>query len=234
VAAGARSILIWGAGGHGRVVADLVRVLGHRLAGYADRDASKLGRSVEPGGGTAIVCEEMLRSALREGRLPEGIEAIALGIGDNATRAACLEAIENVDAPVLVHPSAIVSPSVTIGRATVIFPQAVVNAGARIAAGGIVNSGAIIEHDCILGRAVHVAPGAALSGGVVVGDRGWIGVGATVLQGVRIGVDVMIGAGTVVLRDVPDGMTVVGNPGRVVVRDKGERAAGRSGPRPRT
>lgn len=218
MAPNARVALVWGAGGHGRVVADLVRAAGWCLAGFVDGDAGKIGQVVEPGGGRAIMMEEGFRAEVRQGRLPEGVDAIVLGIGDNTVRARCLRELEGIEAPFLVHPTASVSDSADLGRATVVLPLAVINAGARIGCAGIINSGAIVEHNCTLGEAVHIAPRAVLSGDVTVADRSWIGVGATVIQGLRIGADVVVGAGAVVVRDIPEGLTVVGNPARPLRR----------------
>lgn len=208
-------LLVWGGGGHGKVVADVVRAAGHAIAGYADRDPAKLGAVVEPGGAVVVMTEDALRDAIRAGGpLPHGADAVALAIGDNALRAAALEALGPVAAPALVHPSAVVSPSAEVGAGTVVFPRAVVNAAARVGRGVIVNTGAVVEHDCLVGDGAHLSPGAVLGGGVAVGEQSWVGAGATVLPGVRIGRDVRVGAGSVVLRDVHGGATVVGVPAR--------------------
>lgn len=211
-------VLIWGGGGHGRVVADLVRAAGYTLAGYVDRDPARLGSVVEPLGGRVVATEEELLQAVESGRFPNGAAAITLGLGDNRTRAACLSRLAGVCAPALLHPTAMISLSARYGRAVVVFPGAVVNAAAVLGDAVIINTSAVVEHDCRLGDAVHVSPGAVLAGTVTVGDRSWIGANAVVIQGVRVGSDVIVGAGAVVIRDVPDGATVVGNPARVIRR----------------
>ena len=212
-----RSFLIWGAGGHGRMVGDLVRAVGQDIAGYVDRDGQKLGTKVElVGSSISYVQSDLLATLHSTGEYPEGIDASALGIGDNRMREACLRDLDGLEAPPLVHPSATVNGSVMIGRGSVVFPNAVINAGTRIGDAVIVNSGAIIEHDCTVQDAVHVSPGGILCGGVSLGKRTWIGAGATVIQGVRIGSDVVVGAGSTVLADVPDRFTVVGTPARPV------------------
>jgi sugar O-acyltransferase (sialic acid O-acetyltransferase NeuD family) len=219
-------VLIWGGGGHGSAVADLVRSLGHSLAGFVDRDPAKIGRVVEPGGSRVVMSEEQLRESLQaQGGLPRNVDALALGVGDNAVREQCFRALDSVPVPPLVHPSAIVSASAVLGRGTVVFPGAIVNAAAVIGSAVIVNSGAIVEHDCAVDDVVHISPGAVLGGGVRVGARSWIGLGASVIQGVAIGVDAIIGAGSVIIRDVPAHCTVVGNPGRLLSQGSGvERA----------
>ncbi len=210
-------ILIWGGGGHGRVVADVVRACGAELVGYADADPAKLGQQAEPGGALVVTPEAELLAALSSGQpLPAGADAVALAVGDCARRLACLRAAGGRVTPPLVHPSAVVSPSARIGRGTVVMPRAVVNAAAVVGEAAIVNSGAIVEHDCTLGDGVHLSPGAVLSGGVRVEAESWIGSGAAVVPGIHIGRGAVVGAGAVIIRDVPAGATVAGNPGRIL------------------
>lgn len=207
------SFLVWGAGGHGRVVGDLIRSVGCTLVGYVDSDPNKLGQTVASNGAVVKLLEEELIERIREhGRYPEGISACALGVGDNLARQRCLASIDGLESPPLLHPSASVSPTTEIGRGTVVFSLAIVNIGARIGDAVIVNTGAIVEHDCVLESGVHVSPGAILCGGVQVGERSWIGAGATVIPGITIGNDAIVGAGSTVIRNVDDGTTVFGSP----------------------
>ncbi|MEM1349015.1 MAG: acetyltransferase [Myxococcota bacterium] len=206
------NLLILGAGGHGRVVADVVRACGHVVAGYVDRDASKLHSVVEPGGAKV----EVLQKDLDPDALPHAVDALVHGVGANAARASLDELFYEWIAPALVHPSAIVSPSAAVGAGTVVMPRAVLHPSARVGRSVIVNTGAIIEHDCEVGDHAHLSPGAVLCGVVTVGPRAWVGAGAVVLPGVVLGQDVVVGAGAVVLRDVPAGATVVGNPARAL------------------
>jgi sugar O-acyltransferase (sialic acid O-acetyltransferase NeuD family) len=195
------------------VVADLVRACGHDLVGYVDADPAKLDQVVEPGGARVVLNELELLSGVGTGDgYPNGVDAVALAVGDNAARLRGLQGLGALCVPALVHPSAVVSPSASIGRGAVIFPAAVVNAGARIGDAAIVNSGAVIEHDCVLAEGVHVSPNATLAGGVQVGACSWVGAGATVIQNLTVGRDAVVGAGAVVIRDVVDGVTVAGVP----------------------
>lgn len=209
-------LLVWGAGGHGRVVGALVRAAGRRLAGYVDADAGRLGHPVDPLGAAVVATEADLLRATAAGALPRGAAGVVLGIGDNAARLACLRALSGFAVPTLVHPSAVVCGTAAMGRAGVVLPHALVHTGARLGDGVIVNSAAVVEHDCVLDDGVHVSPGAVLAGGVGVGAGAWIGAGAVVIPGVRVGRGAVVGAGAVVIRDVPDHATVVGNPARVI------------------
>ena len=209
----AASFLICGAGGHGKVVADLIRALGHDLLGYADIDSSKLGTGCGSGGGVVLSVEEDLLAALQGGSPPHGATAIALGIGDNNARLALLSKLNEIDSPPLIHPTASVSPSARLGRGCVVLSNAVINADAKLGDAVIVNSAAVVEHDCDIAAGAHIAPGAVLTGGVKVGLRTLVGAGAVIREGLDLGNDVVVGAGAVVIRDVADNQTVVGNPG---------------------
>jgi acetyltransferase EpsM len=209
--------LIWGAGGHGKVVAELVRACGNEVAGFVDVDPAKIGQVAEPGGARVVLLQgDLLRRVRQHGSYPYGIDAMALAIGDNRQRQRGLGLLGECLVPHLVHPSATVSPSAVLGRGTVVFPRAVVNPDAWIGEAVIVNTRAVVEHDCRVAHGAHISPGAVLAGGVEVGERSWIGAGATVIQGVVIGSDATVGAGAVVLRDVPGNTVVVGVPARPI------------------
>ena len=204
------SIVVFGGGGHGRVVIEALRAAGEStpvavldpaLAGKVD------GVPVRQGGGAAAA----LRAA--------GVEAAAIGVGsvgDTAARRRVHgEALAAGFAlPPVVHPRASVAGTASLLPGCFVAAGAVVGPGARIGEGTIVNSNAVVDHDCVLGAFVHIAPGAALSGGVVVGDDAHVGTGAAVVQGVRIGAGALVGAGAAVIADVPEGAVAVGVPAR--------------------
>ncbi len=211
-------LLVLGGGGHGKVVADVARACGYTLVGFADADLAKLETVVEPGGVHVVVTQDVLLRAVRNaGPLPAGAERVALAVGQNRVRQELAQLLGQICLTALLHPSAVISPSATIGRGSVVLPMAVVNANATIGAAVIVNTAAVVEHDCIIADGVHISPRAVLASGVHVRERSWIGAGATVIQGIQIGADTVIGAGAVIIRNVPDGVTVVGNPGRILV-----------------
>ena len=210
-------VLIWGAGGHGKVVADLVRAAGHSVAGYADVDQTKWGTVAEPGGATVVISEADLVQLLDHGgSLPCRATAIALALGDNDTRLLSAKRAARALMPALIHPAATVSDSAQLGAGTVVFAGAVVNAAAVIGSAAIINTAAVVEHDCTVGDGAHIAPGAMLTGGVSVGQSTLVGARAVVLPGVTIEADALIGAGSVVVGDVRAGMVVAGVPARVL------------------
>ncbi|MCC6557994.1 MAG: acetyltransferase [Polyangiaceae bacterium] len=204
-----RRLLVYGAGGHGRVVADIGRALGLDLVGFLDDDDAR---------DRGLVAGAPVISWARFAREREsfGDVAIALGIGDNAARARSMERVLALGVPVatLAHTRAVVAPSARLGAGTVVMAAAVVNPDADVGRGVIVNTGAIVEHDVVLGDFVHISPNAALGGAVRVGAQAHVGLGAAVIPCIHIGERARVGAGAAVVRDVPPDITVAGVPAR--------------------
>ncbi len=202
-------VLVFGAGGHGRVVAEVVQACGHEVEGFVD-DGVNIGTKVlglPVLGGAAWLAQQPAR-------------VLALGLGDNKTRARVARMLlENGHAlPSFVHPSCVVSPSASLGAAVVAMPRVVVNAEAHIGDGAILNTGCIVEHECVVGAFAHLSPACALGGRARVGERTHVGIGATLLHLARVGADSVVGGGAVVLNEVGDGVTVVGVPARVLTK----------------
>ena len=205
--------LIVGAGGHGKVVLDILRAGGqHRPVGFVDADPRLHGTTV---GGLPV-----LGGVHQLTRLvgPHKVAAAIIAIGDNRARAGYADAVlaAGLQLATAVHPSAVVAESAVLGRNVVVAAGAVVCAEARIGDHAIVNTGATVDHECDVGPGVHVCPGAHLAGRVRVEAGAVIGLGANVIQCLRVGAGATVGAGAVVIRDVPPGVTVVGVPARVV------------------
>jgi sugar O-acyltransferase (sialic acid O-acetyltransferase NeuD family) len=209
----AKQLIVFGASGHGKVVADIGRSIGLVAVAFLDDDPRKDGALLS---GVAV----LLWKRFIEERGSWRSALIGLGVGDNGNREKCVARLADVGiaAATLVHASAVVAPSAALGAGTVVMAGGVVNPDAVLGVGCIVNTGAVVEHDCRLGAFVHLSPNAALGGAVEIGDRTHLGLGAVALPGVRIGRDVVVGAGSVVHRDVPDGTTVVGVPARPIKR----------------
>jgi acetyltransferase EpsM len=144
--------------------------------------------------------------------------SFVLGIGDNFIRQKVADLIESKNKTLenVIHYSALISKSVTIGSGTFINKYVVVNAFAKIGKNVILNTACVIEHECVISDAVHIAPGAVLAGNVTVGERSFVGANSVIKQGVTIGKDVIIGAGSVIIKDIPDNTKVVGNPSRII------------------
>ena len=204
---------VYGSGGHGKVVADILTAASeHEVVAFLDDDLSKDGVMV---GGLAV---HAIRSNIREQAKQLKIGAIALGIGDNKARSAVAERCQAAGLAIVqaVHPRATVARSAQIGTGVAIMAGSVVNPFARVDDGACINTSATVDHDCVIHRYVHIFPGAHIAGTVEIGEFSYIGMGASVLQNIRIGEQVTVGAGAVVLENLEDGVTAVGVPARRV------------------
>lgn len=198
------SLILIGGGGHALVVAEAAILAGLAIAGFLD-DSPRPALAADPFRAPRL--GGLGRLDLLQGHL------WILSLGDLAARAALLPQLTHCPgAASVIHPSAHISPSASIGRAVYIGPHAVIHTRASIADHAVINSGAIIEHDCRIGRNAHVAPGAVLGGSVTVGEDTLVGLGSRVLPNLAIGRACTIGAGAVVTSPVEDNATVVGIP----------------------
>lgn len=199
-------ILVIGAGGHGKVVADILLARGLPVAGFLDDDPALVG------------AERLGLPVLGpiESWPAHAPAALSMALGDNHARQRVagrlsLPAARWISA---VHPTAVIAPSARLGSGVVIAARAVINPDAVVGDFAIVNTGATVDHDCELGAFCHVAPGVSLAGGVRVGEGTLIGVGASCIPYRAIGAWSVVGAGAVITRDIPGGVTAVGVPAR--------------------
>lgn len=198
------SLLIFGAGGHGRVVADAAMAAGQWLRVLAsDRDPARCTGELLPG--VPLLPAYAAKAAAG---------AVHVAIGDGSNRAKEVAALPAGLLATVVHPHASVSRHAGIGPGCFIAAQAVVGPNASLGVSVIVNHGAVVDHDVVVGDFSHVAPLAALGGGARLGRRVLVGSGASVLPGVSVGDDVVIGAGAVVAHDLPHAGTYAGVPAR--------------------
>ena len=200
-------LLIIGASGHGKVVADAALSSGWTKIAFLDDRADEM----QPPLGFPIL------GTINDLRLHAvAYPAAVVAIGNARTRLRLQQhcRASGLQIVSIVHPSAAVSGYASVAPGCVIFAQAAINADTRLGEACIVNTGATIDHDCVLGNGVHVCPGAHLAGDVRVGDGAWVGIGAVVRQGIVIGRDATVGAGAVVVADVADGITVMGVPAK--------------------
>lgn len=205
---GPRALVILGAGGHAKVVADLVlRLAEWRISGLIAADPDADGFFGLPVLGTDACLPKLRR---------QGIDAAAVAVGDNALRMrlGALAKRHGFMVPTLCHPAAVVSAFASLAEGAVVMAGASVGPAARVGPFAIVNTRAVVEHDCEVGEGAHIAPCAALGGGVRVGARSLVGIGAAVRPGVQIGSDAVVGAGATVVADVPKGVTVIGTPAK--------------------
>ena len=205
------SLLLLGAGGNARVVATTALSTG-RFSSIAFLD-DRCSDPAQPPDHLGWPVIGPLSAAL-DPQISQKFQAALVAIGNATVRLQWLPrlAAAGYELPVVIHPTAWVSPSAQLGAGSVVFAQACIQAQAVIGSGAILNTGCSVDHDAQLGNGVHICPGARLAGEVQVGDRSWIGIGASVIQQICIGADVIVGAGAAVVRDLPDGVTAVGVP----------------------
>lgn len=200
------ALVVYGGGGHGKSVIDLVRATGHyRVIGIVDDGiaVSSLVLGLPVLGGSEVL--EQLQQ--------QGVSHAANGIGGIGHVDVRLRAFDRLekagfDFPVLAHPTAWVEPSVVLEPATQIMPFAYIGPDARIGFGSLINVGACVSHDGKLGRVVNLSPGAILAGNVTVKDYAQIGMHATVNLGLNVGERSIIGNGAIVIAHVPDNTRV--------------------------
>ncbi|MDX2009469.1 MAG: acetyltransferase [Myxococcaceae bacterium] len=205
-----RTVSIYGAKGHGKVIAEMVLECGDEVGGFLDDGVPA---------GTPVLSSVVLGGFDALARLPRG-SWVALGIGANRVRERIAQRL--VDAgfrlATVVHPSAVISPSATVGEGTVVMALAVVSAEARVGRGVILNTRSVTEHECVVDDFAHLSPGATLGGQARIGKRTHVGLNASVIHLGTVGDDVTVGAGACVVRPVDSNLTVVGVPARPLAR----------------
>ncbi len=209
-----RKIAIWGAGGHAKVAAEILRLNGCEIAGFLDSvNTSRKGDSFY--GSTVLGGAEVLEDL--RGR---GVHDVIVAFGDNARRLQTADQLVGMGfrLATAIHPNAVCAADVSIGDGSLIASGAVIGPSTKIGRNAIVNTQASLDHDCVVHDGVHVGPGVVVTGCVHVGRAAWIGAGAVVTDHKRIGRQSIVGAGAVVLHDVEDEVIVVGIPARVLRR----------------
>jgi acetyltransferase EpsM len=206
-----KKICVIGQGGHSKVVIDIILSL-KEYEIIACLDDKFSGETQKNG---------ILYGPLSLAKQLEKDEEIGfvIAIGSNKARKKVVSKLSLPAGryPVLVHPSAVISPSCSIGNGTVIMPKCVVNASSIIGNHAIINTGSVVEHDNTLGCYVHVSPNATLTGEVAVGEGSQIGAGASIIPGIRIGRWSIVGAGSTVIHPVPDLDKVAGTPAKSIL-----------------
>ncbi len=196
-----KQLVIIGASGHGKVVADIAKKNGYDEIIFLDDN-----ESLTECGGYVVVG--------KSSRYVDFDCDMFVAIGNPKIRQKIQTQLESVgkQIPLLVHPHASIAENVSIGHGTVVVAGAVINPGAVIGRGCIINTCASVDHDCKVADFVHVSVGAHVAGTVKIGRRTWIGAGATVSNNLSICADCMIGAGAVVVKNITEIGTYKGVP----------------------
>lgn len=204
-------LLIVGAGGHGKTVAEAAASTGQwDRIGFVDQAQELQDRH--------IAGHKVEGSLADVHKLMAVYTDLVVAIGDNQSRLKLLDEYQSLGfrLPVIMHRLAHASPSALIGEGTVLLAHSYVGTDAKIGRGCILNTGSSADHDNRLDDGVHLSPGARLGGQVKVGTCSWIGIGASVIHGVEIGRDTVVGAGAAVIRSLPDRVMAAGVPATII------------------
>ena len=206
-------LVLLGAGGHFKVVVDIIEKQ-FDIIGVTDADLAKHNSNYY---GINVIGDDGILSRLYS----EGVSnaLVTLGsIGDSSVRKKLYFMARGMGFKMInvVSFDSIISKSVVMGTGNFISDRAIMHADTIIGNNVIINTGSIIEHDCVIEDHVHVSPGAMLAGGVKVGEGSHIGLGASIIQGVTVGRNCIVGAGAVVLNDIEDNSVCGGVPARVI------------------
>lgn len=199
-----KCLVIIGASGHGKVIADIGEKNGYTEILFLDDN-----KAVKTCGKYSVVgsSNDVIRYS--------GSDFI-VGIGNAKIRKRLQEEliVKGLHIVTLIHPRSVVATDVSLGVGTVIMAGAIINPGSTIGDGCIINTGATVDHDNVIEDYVHVSVGSHLAGTVSIGTNTWIGAGAIVSNNVSICENCMIGAGAVVVNDITESDTYIGIPAR--------------------
>lgn len=190
-----KDVIIIGAGGHARVIADIIKINGDNVYGFLDDDLTKDGVI-----GRVSDCTKYKE------------HLFIIGIGNNVVRKKIFESYPECSYYTAIHPSAIIAEDVEIGCGTVVMANAVINSSSKVGNHCIVNTSAVVEHDNNICDYAHVSPGAILCGTVEIGECTHIGAGAVVKNNVVVGRDITVGVGAAVVKNINKSGIYVGVP----------------------
>ncbi len=203
-----RVLIIIGASGHGRVIADMaIKVNNWREVKFLDDNPS-----IE-----AMKTLDIIGKTTDAYQYKEEAEFF-VAIGDNETRRRLQERLieEGLTIATLIHPNAVIGSDVEIGIGTAVMAGVVINSSTHIGKGCIINTSSSIDHDNVIEEYVHISPGVHLAGTVKIGEGSWLGIGSTVINNISICSGCIVGAGGLVIKSIKERGTYVGVPVRRV------------------
>ena len=197
-----RQLIIIGAGGHGKVIAEIARLNGYKAICFLD--------------------DEVVSISGYLGKIAEYIRYVGscdffVAIGNNAIRQKIQDKICSGNARIinLIHPQAVISPNVIFGAGVAVMAGVVINTGAKIGNGVIINTCSSVDHDFIVHNYAHISVGAHIAGTVEIGERTFVGAGVTVINNVTICSDCIVGAGGVVIKNLAQSGVYKGVPVKI-------------------
>lgn len=201
-------VVIIGAGGHSKVIADIIKKSNDEIIGFLD-DNKKLSEVIIENYKIIGKIENIIEVSHRD----QNIQFV-IAIGNNKIRKHISEKYRNLNYYTAIHPSVQIAIGVTIGKGTVVMANACINSDSTIGEHCIINTGAIIEHDNKIEDYVHISPNATLCGTVKVGELTHIGAGSVIRNNIKICKDCLIGAGAVVVKDIKEEGIYIGVPAK--------------------
>lgn len=199
------NLMILGAGGHGKVVAEIAKLADEWDEIVFLDDNKEL---------IAVNGHSVIGELNDYSKFKDKYNEVFVAIGNNKLRQKLIEKLldDSFKIPILIHPFTCISSNVDIDVGTVVMPGAVINTNSKIGRGCIINTASSIDHDCVLEDGVHVSPGAHIGGTTCIGEGSWICIGANVANNVKIGNNVIVAAGGSVVKDIKDNILVGGIP----------------------
>lgn len=196
-------VIILGAGGHAKVIAESLKRSGHEVLGLITPEIKEDSRVF----GHRVLGDDRVITAYS----PDEV-VLANGIGalprhDLRWRLAATMRNLGYTFTTIIHPSAIIASDVELSEGVQVMARSVIQPGTRIGSDSIINTGALVDHDCRIGKNCHLAPGVVLSGGVHADDGAHIGTGTSVIQNISIGKNSIVAAASALYEDIPDGVT---------------------------
>lgn len=197
-----KKLIIIGASGHGKVVADIARLRGYEDIVFLDDNQNliKCGKYPVVGKSSEIYKFD---------------GDVIIAIGNAKIRQEIQLSIDSSRLITLIHPDAVVAEDVGISYGSVVMAGVIINSGTTIGKGCIINTASSVDHDCNIGEFSHIAIGAHLAGSVKIGNKTWIGAGAVVSNNIEICDNCMVGAGAVVVKDINKSGIYIGVPARL-------------------
>jgi len=204
-----KKVIIIGASGHGKVIADIIIKSGDIILGFLDDNKKE----------DDFFCQYPILGKSNDYKKFQEECEFVIAIGNAEIREKISLLCSGVKWYTAIHPQAIISSiDVSIGEGTVVMANAVINSGASIGKHCIINTSSVVEHDNIISDFAHISVGAKLAGTVSVGRKTWIGIGATVKNNINICDNCMIGAGAVVVKNIEEEGIYVGVPCKKIIK----------------
>ena len=200
-----KPIIIMGAGGHAKVVANILKLSGRKVLGFVAPDLKT---------GSDLFGKKFLGNDTEISRHNSDEIELANGIGSLSGKDERWKLIDEMRKQgykfsTIIHPNSLISSDVYLDEGVQIMAGVIIQPGTKIGRNSIINTGSIVDHDCKISENCHIAPGVILNGGVTVGKNTHIGTGSSVIQSITIGSNSSIAAGSVIYKDVPDNTTLI-------------------------